>query len=203
MVFNVRDFAANINRYGTLQTNRFEVVIRQPVGFPYDDNQYRWYTSTYRADQVKLPGIEMALYDSRRYGVGPLIKVATGIQSTETTISFIETGNNDTFKLFYDWTNLFVDYSSYRRNGAIERSIFTTGYKQDLVSPQIDIRIFNDTGRRNTTGEPGMEPVTTVCLVDAFPTNISDTSLSWGDNNNLYKVNVTFAFTSWFISTEQ
>jgi hypothetical protein len=209
MAFNVANFASNINQYGTLQTNRFEVSIKRPTGLSADYN-FRAPLLTFRAEQVKLPGFESALYDSRRYGVGPLFKVATGIQNTQTTITFIETDRNDILKLFYEWSNLIVDYKSFRTGGPIERSLFATGYKSDIVS-EINIKIFNNTGVKSRYNELSgssrndtiQGPVTTVTLVDAFPSNVSETALSWSDNNSLYKVNVTFEFPTWYIETEQ
>lgn len=210
MAFNVANFASNINQYGTLQTNRFEVLITRPQGLSAGYN-FRGPLLTFRAEQVKLPGFESALYDSRRYGVGPLFKVATGVQNVQTTISFVETDRNDILKLFYEWSNLIVDYKSFRTDGAItERALFATGYKSDFVS-KIDIKIFNNTGIKSRYNElsgssrndTAQGPVTTVTLVDAFPSNISETALSWSDNNSLCKVNVTFESPSWFISTEQ
>ena len=220
MAFNIQNFASEIKRNGTLQTNRFEVRISRPRAFlrggPIEENnQFLWNTIRLRAEQINLPGFDAATYDNRRYGVGPTFKVATGVQAKETTMSFIETGKNDIFKLFYDWTNLIVDYESYRNSSNISvPTIFATGYKEDIIAETIEIRVYNNTGVgsgpniptpgglslpvANTVQQP--LPIARVYLVDAFPISVADTSLSWNDNNTLLKVNVTFAFSSWYMS---
>ena len=37
-----------------------------------------------------------------------------------------------------------------------------------------------------------------VIMKQAFPINLGDIPLSWSDNNNLMRVNASFAFTEWY-----
>lgn len=201
MAFNIQDFASNIKRYGTLQSNRYQVIFQPPRSYFQVLNSRVVPELTFRADSVKLPGVNFATFDHRRYGVGPIIKAPTNVQFSEIDISFIETSNQSVFEIFYDWTNLVVNYRepTISPDGpSTERQIFTTNYKDDYVSNVIEIQVFNNTGTvygDDTYREKG--PVSIIELIDAFPISVSDTSLSWSDNNSLIKVNVQFAFTTW------
>lgn len=198
MPFNIDNFIGNISRYGTLQTNRFEVVFQPPVGIYSVLNRDSVELMTFRAETVKLPGLNLSTYDSRRYGVGPIIKVPTNVQFSDVDMTFIETSNKDVFDIFYQWTNLAVNYRDLPETSGIDRQVFTTEYKDRLASRMVEIRVYNNrgvAGNENSINSDG--PVATVELIDAFPTSVSDTQLSWSDNNSLYKVNVQFAYTSW------
>jgi hypothetical protein len=37
---------------------------------------------------------------------------------------------------------------------------------------------------------------------EAFPVGITNPALSWRDNNNLFKFDVTFAYTNWIIDNQ-
>lgn len=198
MPFNIDNFIGNINTRGTLQNNRFEVVFQPPARLFNVLNRDSSELLTYRAESVKLPGLTLSAYDNRRYGVGPIIKTPTNVQFSDVDVTFIETSNKDVFDIFYQWTNLAVNYRDLPEASGIDRQIFTTEYKDNIVSRRVEIRVYNNrgvAGSESLTDSDG--PVATVELIDAFPLSVSDTQLSWSDNNSLFKVNVQFAYTSW------
>lgn len=209
MAFNIQDFSTNIKRYGTLQSNRYQVIFQPPRSYFQLWNNRFVQELTFRADSVKLPGVNFATFDHRRYGVGPIIKAPTNVQFSEIDISFIETSNQSVFEIFYDWANLVVNYRepTIGPDGpSIERQIFTANYKDDYVSNVMEIQVFNNSGTVYDAGtvynidtDPTRErgPVSIIELIDVFPISVSDTALSWSDNNSLIKVNVQFAFTTW------
>lgn len=194
MPFNIQNFASNISRYGTLQTNRYEVEIPIPRGL---SNSFSPETSrllTFRAENIKMPGVSFANYESRRYGVGPTVKYPTNVQFSDIDVSFIEAENQEVFDIFYQWSNLIVNYSDPLPGAlGLDRQIYTTSYKDDFKS-DIKIKIYNNSGTYNGVS---IKPTGIIELIDAFPTSVSDSALSWSDNNSLFKVNVQFAFTNW------
>jgi hypothetical protein len=187
MPFNVQKFAANIRQFGTLQNNRYDVIISPSNELANILGTNVQALLNMRSDSVMLPGLNFSLYENRRYGVGPLIKTATNVSFSEVGISFIETSNQDIFKIFYAWSKQIVNLRS---------NNFEVAYK-DSISAKIQIRVYNNSGTANASRTEG--PVAVIELIDAFPTTVSDTQLSWSDNNTVFKLNVSFAYTSWRI----
>lgn len=212
MPFNIDQFVGNVSRSGTLQTNRFEVRMRPPGVVAGRGRQYYGTADemsrllTFRAQEVKVPGVNMDTYDHRRYGVGPRQKTVTNVNFSDVGITFLETSENEVFKFFYDWTNYIFDYSGIggARLGQVNYpASFTAQYREDY-STDIEIHVYNAAGTTKTENMPTVEdsevkPVTIIHMFEAYPTSIGDSSLSWDNNNSLYKVNVSFTFTSWRI----
>lgn len=184
MTFNIRNFIGNINRYGTLQTNRFKVMISPPRLLTRSTGMME--RLSYRAESARVPGLAIDATEVRRTGVGPREKVAVNVGFSDMGITFIEEGNNDVFKFFYTWVNGIFDFTG-SRGGS--NPTYSTAYKRDYVSEKIEIYVYDNSGKL----------VNKVVLKEAFPISLSETNLSWSDNNQLYKLNVTFAYTSWYL----
>lgn len=200
MAFNIQDFSTNIKRYGTLQTNRYEVIFSPPDGLVSSFGRDTTELLTFRAENIKMPGVSFANYESRRYGVGPTIKSPTNVQFSDIDVSFIETENQEVFDIFYKWSNLIVNYSNpLTAEPGLLSQIYTTNYKDDFVSKNILIKIYNNSGTSKFVPNipPTIKPTGIIELTDAFPTSISDSALSWSDNDSLFKVNVQIAYTNW------
>lgn len=200
MAFNIQNFTSNVGKYGILQTNRYEVVFSPPEGLRASFGRDTTELLTYRADSVKMPGVNFANYDTRRYGVGNVVKSPTNVQFSDIDISFIEAENQEIFELFYKWSNLIVNYGD-AIPGEPEslRQLYTTNYKDDFVSEIVEIKVFNNSGTNKFVSNtpPQIKPTGIIELIDAFPISVSDSALSWSNNNNLFKVNVQFAFNHW------
>jgi hypothetical protein len=180
MAFNIRDFSANIGRYGTAPVNRFVVRIPVPGAIPegFPEGQR---IMSFRAEKVNIPGIVLDSFESRRYGVGPSIKTATGISRyNEISIDFIDTKDLDIKNFFYRWMNYIVDFSG---NGPAPK--FYTSYKADY-STTMEISIYNNENTR---------PVYTLEIVKAFPTSLTDSGVAWSRTNELFKTSVVFSYT--------
>lgn len=193
MAFKIDNFISNLSRYGTLQTNKFEVEIPLPefLSYPRD-------ILTLRADKVRLPGIVIDNIEARRYGVGPAYKTATNVRFEPVNMSFIETSKSDIHSIFYNWIrNGIFDFSSIGGSRSQEPNRRVTfmmqEYKERYVK-DITIKIFNNEGKGTFDSQISATPSLQLKLVEAFPISISDNDLSWGDMNTLYKVNVSFAY---------
>lgn len=192
MAFNIQTFADNIATYGNLQTNKFEIRLPLPAVFPSGGALDLPSTEllTFRADRVDLPGVLFDTTETRRYGVGPIIKTPVNKSKfNEFTVSFIETQRGEIYNLFNYWLQRIIDFS-----GTESRSpTFLTEYK-NRYSVGMQIRVFNNLGTNRNEPATDPQPVIELNFVDAFPLSLSDTNLAWSNNNELFKTNVTFSY---------
>ena len=183
MAFNIQEFADNIGRYGTSPVNRFEVFIPMPIIFQSPQVSYDAETSellTFRAERVNIPGIVLDTYDTRRYGVGPQIRTATGTSKfNEISVDFIDTSEMTIKRFFYDWMSNIVDI------GGLPYPTFLSGYKADYCT-DMTIRAYNSLG----------ESVFNLDIIQAFPVSMTDNELAWSRTNELFKTSVIFAYTN-------
>jgi hypothetical protein len=209
MAFNVADFASNIARYGTLQTNKFEVIVNDiNIGnrtsliakFLSDerlDEDERFSINSaltiYRSriDSVRLPGVTSDTYETKRYGVGPNIKATTNVRFEPLSVSILVDKNYDLYKFFHIWMN-----QTFEASGKISGSdssglfpLYLTSYKKEYAT-EIDIKVFENTGETKALYK----------FYEIFPIGITNPNLSWRDNNNLFKFDVSFAYTNWAVS---
>lgn len=198
LMFNVQQFSANINKYGTLQTNRFEVNFRFPylekieASTPNVDNFSR--NVGFRASSVKVPGLTLDVQNVTRYGVGPQQKFPTNVNVSDIDITFIDTADNELWKNFMNWMNKIFDYNGQTQNAMQNRGStgkrghYTVDY-QSAYATDVIIKVFN-------TGS--IEPINRITLVEAFPVSLSDVDLSWSDNSKLYEFTTRFTYSRWY-----
>ena len=206
MAFNIDNFVSNLDRYGTLQTNKFDVIVTVPPLLvsqfaltPVEERNNAPLIGglnetasilRFRAERINLPGVVIDTDNNRRYGVGPREKYGTNVSFSDFSTTFLEDGNNSIYKLFFYWTNLIFDYGAvYSPSGGIgSPPTYLSGYKSDYQT-FIEVRIFDNSGRQQNR----------VLFREAYPISVSDVSLGWSDNNNLFRTSVSFAYTDWTI----
>jgi hypothetical protein len=212
MAFNVADFASNIARYGTLQTNKFEVKFYDAVGSNNPSRPSRVSENIYenlnlgaeeiesfqrgfliqrqRIDSVRMPGATIDTYESRRYGVGPNIKVGTNVRMEPFSISVITDKNYDLYKFFHSWMNTVFDFSGLLIDRVSNRiPSYLTSYKSEYVM-DAEVSLY----------ENNAEVRVDYRFFQVFPIGITEPQLSWRDNNNIHKFDVTFSYTNWQIN---
>lgn len=179
--FNISQFSNHLNRYGTIQTNKFLVYIPSPIMFgPSATDE----VILYRANSVRVPGINYDLFQTYRYGVGPQLKYPTNVNFSDVTVNFTETGQTALWKHFKRWMANIFDFVG--TSGGSQPS-YKTEYKR-YYQTNIGILICNNEGKL----------ITTVVLKEAYPVSLSDVNLSWGENNKLYEFSVRFTFREWY-----
>jgi len=183
-MFNIARFSAHINDRGTLQTNKFIVRFRPP--YMMGPNPVIDPSIEYRANSVKIPGVDLDTQNVSRYGVGPSQKFPTNVNFTDIDINFVDMNNNVFWKYFAKWMNGIFDYTG--NSGGSEPS-YKVEYKK-YYETDIQIFIFDNAGNQTNA----------IILKEAFPISLSDVSLSWSENNKLYEFSVRFAFKEWFYS---
>lgn len=181
--FNIRNFVSNISQSGTLQTNKFNVTINRPGLISSTSIGDRSQHLIYRAESVRIPGMTLAVVETRRYGVGPRTRIASNIDYTDISISFIEDAQGSVHKYFYRWMSQIFTTPNV---GFINNNTYSARYKSEYTSTII-VNVFDNSGRY----------INTVAIYEAYPISLGDVQLSWSDNSSLMKINVTFAYTRW------
>lgn len=184
MTFNIREFIGNVNRFGTLPTNSYEVVITRPNLLLGESVGSRL---QYRAESCSIPGVTLDTTDVRRWGIGPREKFGTNVSFSDISITFIEEDENNIHKYLYKWMNSIFKFAG--RNDNSTPSYYSE-YKEDYATTML-IKVFNKSQELSETVE----------LQEVFPTGLSEISLGWADNNQLFKVRASFAFTRWRLNS--
>lgn len=197
-MFNVSEYKSYLTKTGTLPTNRFYVEIPVPrVLFNSEvvvNNTRRSMPAfgkdmSFRAESIRAPGVSLNISNVNRYGIGPIQKFPYNANFTDTSITFLADKESLVWIFFYNWlNNIFsyshddspsADYLRYRSNYMVDYAVDTK------------IHVYDYDGKLSTSVE----------LIDSYPISMNDINLSWGDNNQLMKVTVTFAFRHWRITT--
>jgi hypothetical protein len=210
--FNIHKFKANLTDLGTIQTNKFLVKINP---WKLSDNKSVNSTSTealmFRAESIKMPGINLETLSTNRYGIGTSQKFPTNVLYNDIDITFLETRDLLIYTMFDEWINAGIfnhsrlladDYvDSLRPNYALE-------YKEKY-STYIIIEVYNNEGTELPHNESTIKdskrevtPTSQIVLLDAYPISINDNSLNWSDNNNLLKLSVRFNFKQYYITSK-
>jgi len=181
MLFDIQKFSGHVNKFGTLQTNKFVVLIPPPRIFAPSVAEE---LMVYRASNARIPGASLDLQRVMRYGVGPEQKFPTNINFTDISITFIDTRENALWKRFTTWINGIFDFTGV--SGGSEAS-YKTEYKSNYIS-DVKIFVYDNDGRLKNV----------VVLKEAYPVSISEVGVSWSENNKLYEFTVGFTFREWY-----
>ena len=201
MAFNIQTFADNLATHGTIQTNKFEVLIFDRLISPgrffpssiirangLESNEAESFRTGFpihkdRIESVRLPGAVIDTYETRMYGVGPLIKVGTNVRFDPFSISVLADDNMNLHGVFLSWLNTVSDSFS---NRSSQRPTFLTNYKEEY-STDVGVIVYNNRG----------EIKARYTFHDAFPIGISEPVLNWASKSELYKFDISFAYTNW------
>jgi len=146
---------------------------------------------TMRCDNVVLPSINLLQEQNiRRYGFGPVENVAYGVNVGDFTLQFIVDKNAFVVQFFEEWLNKIVNRDSF--GGANMNNVLAGGrrpyeiaYKDTYACSSINVFVY-DRSQNN---------VMEYNIYDAFPTGIQSMNMSWSEENELMKLNITFSFT--------
>jgi len=174
--FNINSFLSEIGKNGVLQTNKFAIDIGDGAAGSISD------MISLRAESVNLPGISLDAPSTRRYGISPVQKMPMNIGAfPDVTISFIDDKQTSIWKAMYNWMNTIYQFTV-----PDNKPMYALEYK-DNYTKDILIHVYDNAGEERTT----------IRLKEAFPMSLADVSLSWSQNDNLWKTNVSFAYTEW------
>jgi hypothetical protein len=107
MSFNINNFKSNIQGFGYLPSNKFEVYLRPPdVMLNNAVNNQGTETEVsqiiklikFRAEDVKVPGIALQTADVARYGIGTTQKMPFNAQFNEIGLTMLSDGYGDLWR---------------------------------------------------------------------------------------------------------
>lgn len=196
-MFSVNDFKANIDSNGWLPTNRFKVEIPVPdiLAGSFGANRSSSISSsgtsnllTFRAEQVKAPGITLNSSDVFRHGVGIRQAMPYSGSYTDNVISFISDGRGDIWSFWYLWLRSIFDFAGndqFKGFGSSLNSLpsYDLEYKEKYAT-RITITVFDQQEKE----------VQKINMYDAFPISINDVQLGWGMNNEALRITVGLSF---------
>lgn len=186
------NFLSEIRKSSFARTSYFEVGISPPKILT-GDKQFN--TLHLYADSVNLPGLMLATSETRRYGFGPIEKKPYAPIFSDITVSFLVDGQGEIYKFFYKWLNGIVSSdnqigsNSTSQNGLAP---FEVEFKDDYKC-QLTISTFDEAGNSVLNSH----------LIDAIPIGITDAPLSWGDTDQVMKMQVTFTYFQHVLKTDK
>ena len=200
MAFNINQFKANIQDFGYLKTNQYEVYIQPPkVLFGNALNQNGNATAVknvtdmqvFRIDQIRAPGISLASADVSRYGVGPTQKQPFNAQYSEISFSVLCDEKAKIWQYWYNWLVAIFGFNG--TEGALfaqaqQFPSYLSEYKENY-STIVQIVMYDQ--YKNL--------VQRINLYEAFPTALREVPLAWGQTGEMIKINVNMSYTEYTI----
>lgn len=177
-------FMAQIRKKGVGKRNLFNVFVPAPLMLAGTDKELNLQLF---AESVNLPGINFATSDIRRYGVGPTEKKPYAPIFTDITVTFIADGSGDIHKFFYKWMKGIIFFDS-------PTSVESTSQIGGLTPYEVNFKDQYRTDLRIFTYNEQNDKIIELVLYGAYPIAISDTPLSWSDNDTMMTISVTFTY---------
>ena len=204
MPFNINSFKANIEDFGYLKNNQFEVLVTPPpilfgrnmssFGTPTAINDVLSNTR-FRIEQVRAPGISLMSADVSRYGVGPTQKQPFNAQYQDVTFSILVDEFAETWQFWYNWIRTIYEFngteSGIGTGGSNRIPTYTTEYKEKYSSI-MQIVMYDSYG--NT--------IQRINLYEAFPSSLREVALAWGQGD-LIRISVSITYSSFTIVSSE
>lgn len=210
MTFKLQEFIASINTDGIARTHSFEVIIAPPPSLT-ELTPDKQKLLTLRCQNVQLPEIDFQTIQYYRKVVGPGEQRVMGINPFKVIpMEFIVDKNLKIREFFENWmqyivnygdwnhsnitvgTNVedgtnFEDFNYYPING--NQYPYEISYKREYVA-SIIIKVYPDGLKVGDDYEPSK----IYTLYNAYPVNMGNTDLNWGnvDRNMILPVGFTY-----------
>lgn len=200
MPFNIDSFKSNIDKFGVIQNNKYEVYVTPP---PILTNNTAYSINTerdmqqimellkFRTEEVRVPGVGLYSADISRYGVGPTQKYPFSAIFNEITISFVSDRFCNIWQLWHNWLRevyQFTGVETSRRGDSSNVANYKANYKDDYSS-DIQILIYDNYG----------EVQQVLTLIKAFPIAMRENNLNWFETNDLMNITVNITFKEFMI----
>lgn len=187
-MFSLNQIMANLNFQGVSYKSDFQVRINTSQNFKNKYNRiagvgpdYLTAQMVFRIEAAELPGRSVQTIDYRDHGV--LRKIGYNAQYSDISFTIICSEDLREKEFFDTWQDIII--GAHRSGGQEARydNQFNSGYYDDYVC-SVDIIQFN----RQT-----QNPIYTVRLVEAFPTQVAPMAVSWGDTD-VQKLTVNMSY---------
>lgn len=195
MPFNISTFKSNLDRYGYLQNNKFEVYVRPPNVLINKNilnlrNQQNVFDIVrllkFRIEEIKIPGIALYTADVYRYGIGSSSKYPFTSVVSEITLTMVADQYSFIYQFWHHWLRSVFEFNGVEnnQNSQVNRIPTYTADYRDNYSTMLQIIVYDNEGNE----------VTTYNLYDAFPISMRESALLWEDNNDLLNVSINLTF---------
>lgn len=192
MPFNIDSFKSNLESYGYLKRNSFEVGVQTPNfmagGSVISNNNSQTNLETikrmlkFRIDQVSIPGVSILSGDTPIYGVGPTQKMPYGAFFHDISFSVLLDKKAELYDFWYNWVRYVFEFNGAEAPGQ-RTPAFSTRYKDDYSS-MMQLLIYDDEGNIAKR----------VNLYEAFPSSVREVPVSWNDNGDLLRIAVSITY---------
>lgn len=198
MPFNIEQFKSE-TKSDFIRTNRFLMTFASPrvmlgEGGSVEVNR----KIEFFCESVNMPGFLLGSHDVRRWTYGPVEKRPFMPSFTQLQTTFTTDGDADTWKFFNHWTQKIcphdAEFGILTATGHYSGSthgVYELQYK-NAYATDLNIIVF---------GQNGDKKLHLICR-EAFPSQIVDIPLSWGDTSSIMKFQVIFDFLDWRLTSE-
>ena len=179
MPFNIAEFRSYVHQRGLSKNNLFEAKIFPPSDVGRGD------TLRFFCESVSIPdfGVDTSLI--KTHGIGPGTQRPNNSKLGELSCNFYVDGIFEQKELFYKWMQKVVNYNNESYDTRVNNMLpYEFGYLSDYAG-SIEIKIFSDNSEDNFYEHR---------FGNAYPTNIGNIQLSWGNNAELMILPIQFAY---------
>lgn len=206
MPFNIAEFNSSISKGGIAQTSHFEGWIlggpgSHPRAMGVNNPTFRFLEQgmRFRIESANLPGRQLTTLDQNYHG--PARAIPYRFSTQPVTLSIILSKDMREREIFMKWQDFLIGHYRTTLENNVSRAPFDTKYYHDGVGT-IQIRQYSyplgtttqrnqaavnkeDSERQKTQGQtaggPPYELQTLITLHEAYPINVNDIQMSWGD----------------------
>lgn len=199
--FRISDFRSSIASRGIIRNHTYFLTFNPPkviAGAKGTGVGFKETEMILRADAITLPGQQLMTADAiMRYGFGPSEKMPYNMVYSDIAVSLLLDKAAMQYHYLYLWMQSIVQNNMTRGiNGfdeavnkytGIKMNSYEVGYKNDYAV-DMTIIVYNE----------DVKTAIECRLLDAYPISISDTPLSWGQENDVMRLQVNFNYRSAF-----
>ena len=185
MAFNLTDFRSSFSKGGEpASPANYEVSVTRKARLGFGNSTSNLTMEKllpFRCISCSLPGKMMSTTDRTTYG--PNRKIVTSTLYQDVTFSFIVSDDKKELDYFDKWQNFIVDNNVDSSSSANNHDVrYYDEYIGDIKISHLD--------KQNKIKY-------IISLLEAYPISVEEIPLSWENNNEFIRVNVTVAYRNW------
>lgn len=197
MAFNISDFRSNIDKRGLAKNNLFLTTFSLPNTLNFLENYIPSRELQFMCKAVSIPGMDIETQSFSPQGWGKIEKRPSGFAKGSLTMTFMIDGEFATMKYFHRWMQGIVNYGGLSTNSQDPQGKlpYEFAYKDDYVSPTVDVKVFSN----NNMDFPTYDYIFT----DVYPISIGDIAVSWENGAEIMTTTITFSYDNMFNSATE
>ena len=201
--FNINQFKTNVNAGDILRTNKFRMEFSLPRGLQAPvpggvGNMETLRYMEYWCEVSQQPGINFLTTDSRKFTYGPVQKRPHVTTFNDIAVTFYDDGFGDNWRYFDNWFRLINNSTLSKEESSISDGEKTNNYAEELYPYEMSYRDDYVTDTQLSIYDLQGNTVKTIKFREMYPLSISDSPLSWSDNNSLLRFTVNMTFLEWW-----